>query len=363
MPKVSITPQWTISDGTGKPLAHRLLTLLADVQRHGSLSGACEATRVSYRHAWSLVREGEAQLGQALLHMERGKGSRLTPLGEKLVWAGHRIQARLNPTLETLASELETELAKVLPRDDAALRVHASHGFAIEKLIDTLVQQGANVERKYVGSQESVVALHEGICDLAGTHIPQGEFEAKALAHYAQWFDAQRTRVIHVAVRHQGLMVARGNPLKIYGVEDLVRPGVRFVNRQPSSGTRFLLECFLRKAEVNPAHINGYTHSEFTHAAVAAYVASGMADVGLGVETPSRRFNLDFVPLASERYFLLCDQDSLGSERLGVALEILRSPEFRAAVDELPGYSGEQCGVVQTLREAFPAWGKGRRGV
>ncbi len=354
MPQVSITPQWTISDGSGRQLSHRLLALLSDVQRHGSLSSACKATDVSYRHAWSLVREGESQLGQALLSMVRGKGSSLTPLAEKLVWAGHRINARLNPMLETLASELETELAKVLPSAEQPLRVHASHGFAVEKLIDTLVQKGSSIERKYVGSQESVVALHEGICDLAGTHIPQGDFESKALAHYAQWFDLQRTRVIHVATRRQGLIVARGNPLKIYGVEDLSRPGVRFVNRQPSSGTRFLLECFLRKAHIDTAQINGYTHSEFTHAAVAAYVASGMADVGMGVETPSRRFNLDFVPLASERYFLLCDKDSLHSERLRVALDILASSEFRAAVDELPGYSGEQCGVVQSLQEAFP---------
>lgn len=353
MPQVSITPQWSISDSHGKHLSHRLLALLRDVQNHGSLSGACKATGVSYRYAWTLVREGESQLGQSLLLMERGKGSSLTPLAEKLVWAGHRIHARLNPMLETLASELETELAKVLPSAEQTLRVHASHGFAVEKLIDTLVEQGAPVERKYVGSQESVVALHEGLCDLAGTHIPQGDFESKALAHYAQWFDLQRTRVIHVATRRQGLMVARGNPLKIYGVEDLARQGVRFVNRQPSSGTRFLLECFLRKAHINTSHINGYTHSEFTHAAVAAYVASGMADVGMGVETPSRRFNLDFVPLASERYFLLCDKDSLHSNRLRMALDILTSADFRAAVNALPGYSGEQCGVVQTLQEAF----------
>src|SRR5574343_516823 len=112
MPQVSITPQWTISDSRGKRLSHRLLELLRDVQHHGSLSGACKATGVSYRHAWTLIREGEAQLEQPLLLMERGKGSSLTPLADKLVWAGHRIQARLNPTLETLASELEAELAK-----------------------------------------------------------------------------------------------------------------------------------------------------------------------------------------------------------------------------------------------------------
>lgn len=354
MPKVSIKPQWTISDLTGHSLSPRLLQLLQEVQAHGSLSAACKLSGASYRHAWSLIRQGETQLGQALLTMERGKGSSLTPLGERLVWAGHRISARLSPMLETLASELEMELGKVMNAQQSVLRVHASHGFAVEKLIEALVHQGSSVERKYVGSQESVVDLQEGRSELAGFHVPQGEFETRALAHYAQWLDPEHSRLIHVATRRQGLMVAAGNPLKIYGVADLVRPAVRFVNRQPSSGTRFLLECFLGKAGVAQAQINGYNHSEFTHAAVAAYVASGMADAGLGVETPSRRFGLEFVPLASERYFLLCHQDSLASPALQAVLGILRSPAFHAEVDALPGYSAADCGLVQTLAQAFP---------
>ena len=109
MHKVSIKPQWTISDATGQNLAPRLLELLSEVQGHGSLSGSCKKTGASYRHAWSLIRQGEAQLGMPLLNMERGKGSTLTPLAEKLVWAGHRISARLTPMLESLASELEGE--------------------------------------------------------------------------------------------------------------------------------------------------------------------------------------------------------------------------------------------------------------
>src|ERR1700754_162504 len=95
MHKVSIRPQWTISDADGDSLSPRLLELLAQVQDHGSLSGACRHSGASYRHAWNLVRQGEQQIAAPLLHMERGKGSSLTPLAEKLVWAGHRISARL----------------------------------------------------------------------------------------------------------------------------------------------------------------------------------------------------------------------------------------------------------------------------
>ena len=89
--KVSIRPQWTISDASGHSLSPRLLELLAQVHDHGSLSGACRESGASYRHAWALVHQGEQQLGAPLLRKERGKGSTLTPLAEKLVWAGHRI--------------------------------------------------------------------------------------------------------------------------------------------------------------------------------------------------------------------------------------------------------------------------------
>ncbi len=354
MHKVSIKPQWTISDAEGQNLSHRLLELLSDVQEHGSLSGSCKITGGSYRHAWNLIRQGEAQLGMPLLNMERGKGSTLTPLAEKLVWAGHRISARLTPTLETLASELEGELSKVMAADKDVLKVHASHGFAIEKLIETLVVNGYNVERKYVGSQESVASLFAGNCELAGFHVPQGEFEEIAFQHYAKWLNPKNSRIIHVASRRQGIMVAPGNPLEIYSIADLAKPGVRFINRQPSSGTYFLLECFLKKAKITPEQINGFNQSEFTHAAIAAYVASGMADAGLGVETPSRRFKLDFVPLATEQYFLLCNKENMQSPHLKSVLKVLNDKIFQKTVNDLPGYSAEKCGRVETLQEAFP---------
>jgi molybdate transport repressor ModE-like protein len=354
MNKVSIKPVWTISAAQGDSLSPRLLELLAQVSDHGSLSGACRHSGASYRHAWNLVRQGEQQLGAALLHMERGKGSALTPLGDKLVWAGHRIAARLTPMLETLASELEVEIGRMLSSQGDLLRVHASHGFAIEKLLDTLIAGQVPVERKYVGTQEALAALHDGACDLAGFHVPEGEFEARTLAHYRRWLDPALNRIVHIATRHQGLMLAPGNPLKIYGVRDLVRPGLRFVNRQHGSGTRLLLDCLLDAAGVDANDIAGYEQGEYTHAAVAAYVASGMADAGFGVETPARRFKLDFMPVATERYFLLCREATLAKPQLQSMLAVLRSADYQHAVGELPGYVPVRCGEVETLARAFP---------
>ncbi len=353
MHKVSITPQWTVSDLSGQNLPHRLLDLLAQVQSHGSLSAACKQSGASYRHAWSLIRQGEAQLGMPLLNMARGKGSTLTPLADKLVWAGHRISARLTPMLESLASELEAEIERVVTAGRNVLRLHASHGFAVEKLLQTLGDVGQGVERKYMGSQEAVASWHAGRCELAGFHVPLGTFEAVAFGHYARWLGAGHARLIHVATRKQGLLVARGNPLHIHEVTDLARPEVRFVNRQASSGTRFLLECMLQAKGVNTADVHGFDLGEFTHAAVAAYVASGMADVGFAVEPPAHRFKLDFVPLASERYFLLCNEADLGRPSMQALLAVLRSPAFQAQINALPGYEASRCGEVDTVPQAF----------
>ena len=355
MYRVSIQPRWTIASPNGAVLAERTVALLVGVAEHGSLLKACQAMHVSYRHAWQLMRQGEKLLGTPLLQMERGKGSSLSPLAEKLVWADRRIAARLTPTLDSLASELQAEVDRALMRSSATLRIHASHGFAIEALHEALGRAGIDHELRYCGSSEAVASLAIGGCELAGFHVPQGEFEAAGVAHYAPWLKPGSQKLIGVATRRLGLMVASGDPKKIYGIRDLARPDLRFINRQSGSGTRFLLDLLLGKEGIEPARVHGYEQCELTHAAVAAYVASGMADVGFGVETPARQFKLDFVPLQTERYFLLCSERSLESPAVQEMLRILRSDEFRATVNRLPGYQADDStGEVVHLLPIFP---------
>ena len=353
MHQVSIRPQWTIRQPGGTALAERTVSLLVSVAEHGSLLQACTALKVSYRHAWQLIREGEAQLGAPLLLMERGKGSRLSAIAEKLVWADRRIAARLSPMLDSLASELQAEIDRVLQPAPALLRIHASHGFAIETLHDFLGRAGIVNELRYCGSTEAVASLSMGGCEIAGFHVPLGEFESVAIAHYGPWLKPTAQRLIAIATRRLGLMIAKGDPKKIYGIADLARPDLRFINRQEGSGTRFLLDLLLRKHGVAPARVHGYEQCELTHAAVAAYVASGMADVGFGVETPARQFKLDFVPIQTERYFLLCDERSLETHDVQKTLAIVRSDAFRTAVDRLPGYQATDAGAVLELGQAF----------
>ena len=164
----------------------------------------------------------------------------------------------------------------------------------------------------------------------------------------------EREHEFAATVEQVATLMSDPNFQTMLDLPDLARPDVRFINRQRGSGTRFLLDCLLDDAGIDPARIAGFEQGEFTHAAVAAYVASGMADAGLGVETPARRFKLDFVPLASERYFLMCHEQSLHKPGIEETLRILRSAEFQQAVNLLSGYSAQRCGEVETLKEAFP---------
>lgn len=353
MNKVTIKPQWSLTREGGGTLMPRLIDLLSQVQQHGSLAKACEASGVSYRHAWQMVRQGHELFGAPLLRMSPGRNSTLAPLGEKLVWADRRIAARVTPLFESIASELEAEIADAVASPPALLRLHASHGFSIEILQQQLAADGLRSEWKYSTVIEAVMALASGQCDVAGVHVPHGEFEAAGVAHYRPWLKPQSQVLVDISTRRQGLMVPVGNPLEVRSIADLARPGLRFVSREPGSGTRLLLDLLLRQAGVDPAGPVGHAPWERTHAAVAAYVASGMADVGFGVETAAARFELEFISLQTERYFLLCDDAYFDTPAMQQLMAILGSDEFRAAAYRLPGYDARHAGEVHRLDEAF----------
>lgn len=353
--KVSIKPQWQLQAPDGDTVAQRLIDLLVGIHETGSLAGACARSELSYRYAWGVLQRGQKIFGSPLATAARGSGARLTALGEKLVWADKRISARLSPLLDSLSSEIEVEFERAVAHAESILRIHASHGFAVEALHRFLTREQIAADLKYRSSREVLASLIRGSCDMAGMHVPLGEFEAKFLRIYLAQLRAGHYRLVDLSIRRQGLMVASGNPKGIRDVGDLARRGVRFVNREPDSGTRQLFELLLAKNGIDGRRIDGYDTGEFTHAAVAAYVASGMADAGFGIETPAQRFGLDFIPLLSERYFFLVPAERTESVPIAQALAILRSTEFRKTIDKLPGYDAVHCGRVLDLTAAFPA--------
>jgi molybdate transport repressor ModE-like protein len=348
--KIRIRPHWEIRVDAEAPLdTLALLGLLEGVQDTGSIAHAARLSKLSYRYAWGLLRDAERLFGQSLLETARGRGTALTPLAEKLVWADRRIAARLSPTLDSLASELESELGKMAAEKLATIRIDASHGFAVAALMETLGRTPLPVDLRYRNSADAVAALSRRECDLAGFHIPMGEFEAATVAWYKRWLDPAQHCLVHVAGRHQGLFVARGNPLGVRGLADLARPDIRFVNRQVGSGTRMLLAMMLAKEGIASAGIAGFNSAEFTHSAVAAYIASGMADVGIGVQTAAERFNLDFIPLVRERYYFALSTAALDDPLMRQLLGVLQQPAYHATVNALPGYDAGDTGKIVGL--------------
>jgi putative molybdopterin biosynthesis protein len=145
------------------------------------------------------------------------------------------------------------------------------------------------------------------------------------------------------------LIVRAGNPKRLGGLEDLVRPDVRYINRQPGAGTRVLLDYRLRRLGIRPERIAGYEREEHTHMAVAVAVASGLADAGLGIRQAAVALGLDFVPLEVEDYDLVLLRTFVAGDMGQQLLEAVRSPEFAAAVGRLAGYSTERTGEEKPL--------------
>jgi molybdate transport repressor ModE-like protein len=355
MDRITIKPAWVLASDSGEHFEPQLFALLRAIHDAGKLTVAARSVGLSYRHTWHLLGKWNASFGSALVTMERGKGAKLTPLGLKLLWAEQRTEAGLFPQLENIASELTIEIRRARERAAPVLRVHASHGYAVEKLPALMRAHGhADIDLKYVGSVEALASLARGTCELAGFHVPLGDLGPTLWRQYAPWVRPRQQQIIRMIVRTQGLIVPRGNPLKIRTLRDVARPGVKFVNRQVGSGTRVLLDGLLAKSRIDPARIDGYDSGEFTHAAVAAFVASGMADAGLGIEPAARQFKLDFLPLVKERYMLACWKSMLDHPAIAELALLLRGPEFAQIMAPVAGYARDEPGEVVDFDTVFP---------
>jgi putative molybdopterin biosynthesis protein len=197
-----------------------------------------------------------------------------------------------------------------------------------------------------VGSLAGLIALRDGLCHLAGSHLLEPETGAYTLPYVERMLPDRDIAIVRLVHRAQGLIVAPGNPLGLGGIMDLGRSGLRYVNRQRGAGTRLLLDYELQRARIDPAIINGYSREEPTHLAVAAAISARRADCGLGVQSAARAFGLDFVPVAQEPYDLLMDRATAESALLAPLWALLGMAEFRLAVAALGGYDTREMGRI-----------------
>ncbi len=221
-----------------------------------------------------------------------------------------------------------------------------SHDLALEALWGQArrADPPGNFTARYVGSVDGLLALLRGEAGLAGAHILDEETGEYNLPILHRLFLGERLCVMTLAGREQGLIVASGNPHRLETLADLARSGLRFVNRQPGSGTRTLLEHRLLQEGVSAHDIQGIDWAVPTHLAVAAAVADGRADAGLGLFAAARAYGLGFVPLAHERYDLILRAEDRTTAPLASLLALIRAPEYLAVLAKLGGYDTSHTG-------------------
>ena len=188
------------------------------------------------------------------------------------------------------------------------------------------------------------MALRDGLCHIAGSHLLDPATGEYTLPYVNRILGGADVRVVRLVHRDQGLMVAAGNPLGVTGIEDLTQRGLRYVNRQRGAGTRVLLDHELGQRGISPDAIGGYAREEPTHLGVAAAVAAGRGDAGLGILAAARAFGLDFVPVTREPYDLVVAAEAMESPLLAPLWSLLRSDRFQAAVTGLGGYTTKEMG-------------------
>ncbi|MFQ5665933.1 MAG: molybdopterin biosynthesis protein [Candidatus Binatia bacterium] len=224
-----------------------------------------------------------------------------------------------------------------------------SHDLSIGLLEDGLKRRAPEVKisATNVGSLGGLLALQRGEAHVVGTHLLDPRTGTYNLPDVRRLLPSGDVAVVSLVVREQGLIVARGNPKNIHRLQDLARAELRFINRQPGAGTRVLLDYKLTKLRLRPERIQGYQHEVFTHMAVAAAVASGLADCGLGIRPAANALGLDFIPVEKEEYDLVFRRDFYLSERGQALLAVIVSDDFRAAVTRLGGYDVRSSGTVK----------------
>ena len=242
----------------------------------------------------------------------------------------------------------EVELLRPMVDIENTILCTGSHDLAIGVLEDQLKRRHPELKiaASNVGSLGGLLALQRGETHIAGTHLLDPDSGVYNIPDIQRVIPQVPAILLHLAQREQGILVARGNPKAIRTLQDLTRDDIRFVNRQPGSGTRVLLDYELKKLSIDGTAIAGYEREEFTHMAVGVAVASGLADAGLGVRAAAQALTLDFIPIASEQYDLLVDRRFFDCRRGEELLAIICSKSFKTAVSALGGYDTAKTGVV-----------------
>jgi putative molybdopterin biosynthesis protein len=261
----------------------------------------------------------------------RADGIVVVPSGSQGMQAGEEVIVRLyrSPT------DIERTIFAI-----------GSHDITLDVLTQFLSERGRRFASANVGSLGGLVALRRGQAHLAGSHLldpVSGEYN---LSYIKKYLPEMAVQVVALVKRDQGLMIPKTNPKTIQSLQDLVREDIFYINRQRGAGTRVLLDYHLKKLGIEGDKISGYDQEEYTHLAVAAAIASGRADCGLGIAAAANALDLDFIPLFQERYDLIIPRMFAESELFAPLFNVLNGVKFKQVIASLPGYDISTMGTV-----------------
>ena len=270
----------------------------------------------------------------AAMSLVRADGFCVIPQNREGYEAGEIVNVELYKDPETLANTLVSV---------------GSHDLIIDLIGDRMAAcyPGMGLSGTHVGSLGGLMALKRGETTLAPTHLLDEETGEYNVAYLKKLFAGEEVSLIKGVQRIQGIMIKKGNPLGVTGIEDL--PRLRYINRQRGAGTRVLLDYKLKQIGISPQTIHGYEKEAATHMAVAALVASEEADAGMGIRAAAEALNLDFIEIGVEDYDFAIRTQDLKLPQVKAFLQILRSSEFHEKLKEIGGYAAPHAGEIKHL--------------
>ncbi|MFA5904431.1 MAG: molybdopterin biosynthesis protein [Desulfobacula sp.] len=239
-------------------------------------------------------------------------------------------------------------LLRPLSSIENTIVITGSHDNTLDLLADQIkmTRGDISISSSHVGSMGGLMAIRKGACHMAGAHLLDTEDGSYNISYIKKYLPDEKVWVINLVMRDQGLMIPKGNPKHITSIEDLKNKGISFINRQPGSGTRILLDYKLKALHISPSDIRGYENDEYTHMSVAVAVLSGRADAGLGIMSAARALDLDFIPVVTEEYDLVIPDRFYHSRKIQAMMETIQTKEFKERVMALGGYDTGNTGRV-----------------
>lgn len=243
------------------------------------------------------------------------------------------------------------ELLRPIKGIKKTISVIGSHDPLIDQITDLLriADKSIYVASSHVGSMGGIFAVKRKEAHLGGIHLLDEETGTYNIPYLKKYFTSGEVVLVEGVGRVQGFMVAKGNPKVIKGWEEIVSKNLSYVNRQKGSGTRILCDYLAKKQGIDTEAVYGYGREEYTHTGVAALIAAGSADVGLGIYSAAKIYGLDFIPVCDEQYDILVEAGSFNEPHVRRFLDILTTKEFAKRLDAMGGYTLISPGNVRRI--------------